>query len=237
MKKILFMACCISLCLLPISCCHDDDPVTLPEEKPEDKPEEKPEETDPVAGLTYVLTCDKVLTDFVTAEVTYNDLTGEHNEILDKNDWASTTYAICHKTENGTTTYARFEVEENGSVPEPWIVDSYKTVCRWEKEVFFDHLGLVNDCTLKFHRKDGYVIEPDKKYDLSHNFQCSEGFSHPIVDGKTIYNFYYNYDISIGGKSSWFDYEVEDYLDELCSKTFTVSMSIGTDGKITKLSD
>ena len=235
MKKILFMACCISLCLLPSSCKDDDVPVTPPEEKPEDKPEEKPEETAPVAGLTYVLTCDKVLTDFVTAEVIYNDLTGEHSEILDKNDWASTTYAICHKTENGTTTYARFEVEENGSVPEPWIVDFYKTVCSWEKELLFEHLGLVNDCTLKFHRKDGYVIEPDKKYDLSHNFECSEGFSHPIVDGKTIYNFYYNYDNNIGGKSSWFDYEVEDYLDELCSKTFTVSMSIGTDGKITEL--
>lgn len=229
MKKILFLACCISLCLLPFSCKDDDVPVT--------PPEDKPEETDPVAGLTYVLTCNKDLTDFVTAEVKYNDLTGEHSEILDKNDWASTTYAICHKTENGTTTYSSFEVEENGSVPEPWIIDSYVTVCSWEKELFFDHLGLVNDCTLKFHRKDGYVIEPGRKYHLSHHLKCSKGFSHPIVDGKTALVTYSGVSIDIGGKSSWFDYEVEEYLDELCSKAFTVSMSIGTGGKITKLSD
>lgn len=231
MKKLIVMACCISLIMLLCSCNENEIQDTIPIEKPGN------EASVPAASLTYELTCDKELTDFVTAEITYCDSLGEHSVMLEDKDWEPTTYALCYKTENDTTIYSSIEVDENGNVPEPWIVQSYKTILGWGKEVFLNRLGLVNNCTLKFHRKDDYRIETDKKYALTYSFRCSEGYARAIVDGKAVYLNYIDITHNIGGKTSWSGYEVEDYLDELCSKTFTESMSIGSDGTISKKSN
>lgn len=231
MKKLIFMVCCISLIMFPCSCNEDEIEETIPIEKPITVT------FDPAVSLTYVLSCDKDLTDFVTAEITYCDSLGEHSVILEEKDWDSTTYALCYKTENGTTIYSSIEVDENGNVPEPWIVHSYKTILGWEKEVFFNCLGLVNNCTLKFHRRNDYVIESDKIYALTYSFRCSEGYTSALVDGELVIRNYIDLTLNLGRKTSWYGYEVEDYLNELCSKTFTESMSIGSDGSIEKISN
>lgn len=193
-------------------------------------------DTVPQVLLKYVFLCDSDLVAFVTPEVIYTDSLGTHNVVLDENKLTSTTYAYCYTKENGMTVYTAFEVEEDGKVPEPWIIESYFTKFSWEQDVNLNRVDVVNDCIVKFHRKSNYVIDADKLYRLSYNLSCPSGSSRVVVDGRVISGTYTGISIGSNGKTSWYGYELESFLDELCAKEVFVSMKIDRDGTISKVS-
>lgn len=235
MKKFLYCVLCASMCLFHTACGDDNDVDYIPDDKEEqpDVPKEHPSS----ASLTYEMACDSALVAFVTPEITYTDSLGKHSVLLEANKMKATRYALCHKTDGNKVSYSSLEVDNDGQVPDPWIVDYYYTTLKWSEEVHLNQVGVVNECTMKFHRKDDYVIEPDREYRMSYGLYCNNGLSSTYIDGKQVINIYTNTDISIGSseQSLWMGYELEAHLDELCEKTITVTMKIDEKGKITKV--
>ena len=218
--------------------CNGGDDDNVPEDIPENN-EDKPGISvisKPYASLNYVFTCDSDLVSFVTPEFIYTDSLGTHSVVLDENKWSPTTYAYCYKTESGTTSYKAFEVDKESNVPEPWIVESYFTFFKWLQDVGLNKVDVVNDCIVKFHRKNNYVIDAEKLYELSYFLSCLKGEAKVIVDGKIRIEAYTNTTIGTNEKTSWYGYEVEKFLDELCAKDIVVSMKIDSNGKISQVS-
>ena len=237
MKKLFYCLLCFSLFFVATSCGDDDD-----DSGRDDKTENNDNNTDSIVdtktsvSLTYVMSCDSDLVAFVTPEIIYTDLTGTHSIALDEKTWSPQIIAYCYKTENGITTYAGMELDKDGKVPEPWIIDSYITYYLWKQDVHLNKVGIINDCILKFNRRTNYVIDSNKQYKLSYSFKCTGGTSSMIVDGKIVENIFSGTTLGSNGKSSWYADEVGPYIDELCSKLFTISIKIDSDGKISQAS-
>ena len=227
---------CLSLFFVATSCDDDDDNGL------EDKTVNNENGKDSVvvakssASLTYVMSCDSDLVAFITPEITYTDSTGTHSIVLDEKSWAPEVIAYCYKTENGITTYTGMELDKDGKVPEPWIIESYITYYIWKQTVCLNKVDVINDCTLKFKRKANYMIDPNKQYKLSYRFKCTAGSSSIMKDGQYVENFFSDTSVGSNGKSSWYGDEVGPYIDDLCSKTFTISMKVDGDGKISQIS-
>lgn len=236
MKKLLYCVLCASMCLFHTACCDDNDVNYIPDDKEEqpDVPKEHPSS----ASLTYEMSCDSDLVAFVTPEITYTDSLGKHSVLLEGDKMKATRYALCHKMEGNKVTYTSLEVDNDGLVPDPWIVDYYYTRLKWSEEVHLNQVGVVNECTMKFRRKDDYVIDSDKEYRMSYRLYCDGGHSSTYIDGQLILNIYTNTDIIIGSseRTLWMGHELEAHLDELCEKTITVTMMIDEKGGITKVS-
>lgn len=236
MKKLIYCILCAGLFMMTTACGGDDDNVV--EDIPENN-EDKPGisvVSKPYASLRYVFTCDSDLVAFVTPEFIYTDSLGTHSVVLDENKWTPTTYAFCYKMENGTTSYKAFEVDKDGKVPEPWIIESYYTIFSWQQDVGLNKVDVVNDCIVKFHRKNNYVIDSEKMYELSYSLSCPKGEAKVVVDGQIHLETYTNITIGSNEKTSWYGYEVEKFLDELCAKDIVVSMKIDGNGKISQVS-
>lgn len=236
MKKLFYCILCASVFMLTTACGDDVDNVL--EDTPENN-EDKPGTSavsKPHVSLSYVFTCDSDLVSFVTPEVIYTDSLGTHNVVLDENMLTPTTYAICYSTEDGTTSYEFFEVGKDGKVPEPWIVERYSTFFSWQQNVGLNEVDVVNDCIVKFHRKYNYVIDAEKQYELVRRLSCPRGVANVVVDGIIYLETYNNIIIGSNEKTSWYGYEVEDFIDELCAKDIVVSMKIDSKGKISQLS-
>ncbi len=230
MNKVFY--CLLSACLLLIAACRDKDDAVL--DVPKNNPPTPSVEINPSATLKYILTCGNDLTTFVIPEITYTDSLGTHSVFLDESTWSPKTYAWCYKEEDDVTTYTGILVDQNGQVPEPWIIESYITNYSWEQEVHLNKVGIVNECMVKFHRKNNCMIDLEKKYELSYYFNCVSGSSSTVVDGKIVNNNYSHLTIDINGQSSRYGHEVEKYLDELCAKIITISMKIDSNGEISQ---
>lgn len=235
MKKILYCLLCVSACLLVVACDDKSDGVAVVPDDNKDN-SETVVKANPSASLTYVFSCDSDLVAFVTPEIIYTDSLGSHSVILDEKTWAAETVALCYKTEDGKTTYTGIPLDENGKVPEPWIIESYISQFLWSNDVHLNKVDIINDCMVRFHRKADYVIAPNRQYKLSYSINCTKGQSSLIVDGKIVYDSFNFIAVGSNDKAFWEAHEVENYINELCTKTVTVSMRIDSNGTITKVS-
>lgn len=147
-----------------------------------------------------------------------------------------TILAYCYCFENGEKVYDTIEADENGDVPEPWIIEWTSDSYNWKQIVYLDKVGVVNNCSITYHRKKGYNIEADKVYELTHRLECISGFSSITIGNQVQINRYSNTSIDTE-REERHGYELEEYLDKLCSKSETVSMQIDDNGKFTLLSE
>lgn len=223
--------------------------VTLLESEPADDNDESVDDNDEPADddesvdnrasveLTYEFECDSDLVRFVTPEIIYTDEAGEHNIVLNENQWSPITFAYCYYTENGATNYKTFELTEGEIVPEPWQMEYAYSFFKWKQIVKLNKIGVTNHFVVRYHRKSEYAIEQEREYELGRKLYCSNGHSSFVSEeGKLVVNTYNSTSIDIGGQTRRRGSEVQKYIDEICAKNDTVSMKIDNQGNFTLLS-